>query len=204
MDVDTLEKRVARLERFWDKHAPGWRQFADGVSDRPQREENPLVVDEEQTKRDRIAIGLDEDPENPRSRRVTAEEVDGADMGDDDFGDGDDDTARRNALMAELAAFKDDERMPKNLDELDTDKLEHLLAEAKETHRAENGYIDPVAGAGPGDPNAPNTKPPAEAVAVGAANASPETQAALETQNDPARAARAAEQRAARPAPHGG
>jgi hypothetical protein len=41
----------------------------------------------------------------------------------------------------------------------------------------------------------PNAMPPSQEVALGAANASPETQAALETQQDPARATRAEEQR---------
>ncbi len=65
---DELELRVSRIEAYLDEVDRDWRRsriprFSSGAPSRA-----PLVVDEDQTRRDRIALGLESAPAEPKKK----------------------------------------------------------------------------------------------------------------------------------------
>lgn len=195
----STNRRLGALERFLDLEAPGWRtgehRSRRGLSDAPAADA-PLAhpdmhVDEDQTKADRIALGLDKSAHSAKG---------------DDTGKSTIEDERRDQVLRDLEPYRGIDGVAQWDGTERTDQLEGILATARAREAGGgmgasrtmdvSGQVS-VSEHRPETPR-PNTMPPAQEVAVGAANASPETQQALETQNDPARAERAAEQREAK------
>jgi hypothetical protein len=144
MDHDALDQDVKAIKRFLDVAAPGWRD-PEKLNEHRRRNWDigdtqgghpDMVIDHEQTRRDRIALGLEQPDDQAK------------DLG---------------------------ESKPQSGADLDA-----------------NGK--PIYGRADGDRN-PALKPAPEAVALGAANGSQELEKALETEQNPRRAADAEAQR---------
>lgn len=157
MDHDTHDKRIRALETALDvltdrqwRDTDSLRRRGYGRGDRPAHlgdRGEAMVVDEEQTLRDRIALGLEPNPDAPP-------------VGD-----------RAQPLGDNIPIGK----------QYDPD--------AKDDGNRTDTKVQ-------GDAPGPNVTLPKTAVALGAANASPETEAALETAQDPQRQAEAEKQAA--------
>lgn len=104
MDHDAVESRLAKVERFLDAQAPGWQDQARWL--RPNNAapvHEPLLVDEDQTRNDREALGLPVDGGEPLRApgEVFRPGPAGADAKPED-----DAAARRTAVLTQLEAYR--------------------------------------------------------------------------------------------------
>lgn len=191
MDHDTFEPRIRKLEEtlgkvtaLLDSEAPGWRDGSRGghrhrVLDDPQaRQDRPqahpdMIVDEEQTKRDRRALGFDKTDDDASGPKDA----------------GNSESAERQELLTKLKPFRGTEGAAELTGKESNEELRALLAaHGRETGR---GRADAPTRVLPGESGIT----PANAVALEAARASPATEQALQTAQDPERQERAEAQR---------
>jgi hypothetical protein len=193
MDHDTHEPRISKLERFLDMAAPGWRDEKNwnqmkrggaGLDAAP----GELVRDDEQTKRDREALGLTDDVVVRGGRRFLGGTNPGVD-------DGKDAELRENARAGKGAVSNETAQKQERQDMLqrleayrDRDGYQQISGdETDDQLRAALEANDRRAKA--------HDETPAGAVALEGARANPAAEQALQTKQNPAREQRAEEQR---------
>lgn len=168
MDHDTHEPRIRAIESFLDEHARGWRGGPGGIRDARERgaefmaRSEPMVVDHEQTKRDRKALGLHVPEDEPQPKDVGGRLSGTA-------------STLHDRLLARVSPFIGTDGFPELTGEETDDQLLAL---------AENAERRAAAGGG-------SHRTPAQAVALEGANANPAAEQALQTEQDPARQERA-------------
>lgn len=190
MDHDALDQRVRNIESFLDANARGWRdesQWRSGARrSGTDTKTSDLEVDEEKTKRDREALGFtdqtvirDGRPYTPGAPTIGRSANPGVDDGRDaeireNFRSGkgpvSNETAEQNEradLLAQLEPYRGQDGVPELTGEENNDELRSLLDRLPKPGNAANE------------------------VALEAARASPATEQALQTSQDPVRQARA-------------
>lgn len=138
----STERRLGALERFLDTEAPGWRT---GEHRSRRYEDSPLAaiahpdmhVDEDQTLRDRRALGLDRSAERPQPEQQPEQQPQPEQQADLQSGTGmsaalsQEETAYRTALLAQLEPFKGMDGVAPWDGTERTDQLESILANAR-------------------------------------------------------------------------
>lgn len=201
MDHDALATRLDRVERFLDSQARGWRDESNwrrGGGRDSARDGEPkaeLVVDKDQTERDREALGITDDTVVRGGRLFTpGAPVPGPQGLNPGIDDGKDAEIRRN-FRAGKGAVTDDRVNPDDV--VDQGDRASLLAQL-EPYRGREGFPELT-----GDETNDQLRDmvataqgsPAQAVALEGARANPAAEQAMQTAQDPDRQKRAEAQR---------